>query len=172
MSIEITLLKQVCIFANLWGNPSDKSKAITVTVNGREILLDPKNSNGIIELAYSNRLEGKRTYPVDLMKLHVANEYVHRWDGEGYIQRWLTDHLGDLEDCDSHLDIRFAYLMILKKSCKEVCDDHGKASELLPNDDGDYDEDYFKSVAKTYERLCGLGECPPIDTAYFITIER
>ena len=171
MDYEITLQKQVCVFADLWGDTPDRDGATAVTVNGRKIPLDPKKGGNTIELTYSDRLEGKRTYPIDLTKLRIVTEYVHRWDGAGYIQRWLTYCMGDWEDCDSSLDIPFRYLMELKESCGKVCADHGRADELLPNDEGEYDGDYFKSVAETYAMLCRLEECPQRDTAYLITLE-
>ena len=167
MGCEITLLKQVCVFATQWKGTLHKDNGITVTIGGKDISLDPANGDGVIKVRYSGKY-ADTTFPINLARLHTANEYVHRWHNEYYLSRWFTGHVAGVDDHVYRFEVSFDELMALKKSCRKVCDDHGKVPKLLP--DNKYDEAYFKCVEETYKMLCGLGKRAEPNTFYLVTI--
>lgn len=81
------------------------------------------------------------------------------WRKANEIHAWFVKNVQDGEDDCEEYEVYIEQLAELVRLCKEVLDDHSKAEELLPTQEGfffgstDYDEYYFGSLEDTIEKL-------------------
>ena len=79
------------------------------------------------------------------------------WRKANHIHRWFVKNCADGVDECQDIYVSLPELIELDKACREVLNDHSKASELLPTQDGfffggtEYDEYYFKDIEDTME---------------------
>lgn len=81
------------------------------------------------------------------------------WRKANAIHAWILRATKQKEDNCKPIEIYGDKLIELAKACKTVLDDHTKAEELLPTQEGfffgstDYDEYYYRDLQDTYEKF-------------------
>lgn len=81
------------------------------------------------------------------------------WRKVNAVHKWFLDATEQEEDNCQDIDIQGSKILELVDLCKQVLDDHSKASELLPTQDGfffgstEYDDYYFDDIQYTYDSL-------------------
>lgn len=92
----------------------------------------------------------------------VVDVPVAYWRKANEIHRWFVENCADgVDDCKP-VYVDGSQLKLLLDICKEVLEDHSKAEEVLPTQEGfffgstEYDEWYFKDLEKTVKMLEGL----------------
>lgn len=81
------------------------------------------------------------------------------WRKANAIHRWFIQNCANDEDDCREMSVSYDQLMELKRLCQQVLDDHDKAPELLPTQEGfffgstEYDEYYFDDLKHTIEIL-------------------
>lgn len=84
------------------------------------------------------------------------------WRKANAIHRWFVEMCADGVDNCQPVYVDGSQIEELVNLCKEVLEDHSKASELLPTQDGsffgstEYDEWYFEDLEKTVKMLGNL----------------
>jgi len=108
--------------------------------------------------SYEIRQGGKpSTIPTEKIKEIVCEEIY--WRKANAIHSWFVKNCQDgVDDC-GYYDVDIEQLEQLLSTVKQVLDDHSKASELLPSQEGfffggtEYDEYYFKDLEHTKDGL-------------------
>lgn len=86
------------------------------------------------------------------------------WRKANAIHRWFIQNCANGQDDCREMSVSVEQLMELKHLCEQVLEDHSKAAELLPTQDGfffgstNYDEWYFHDLKHTVEALSNLDE--------------
>lgn len=92
-------------------------------------------------------------------RVRYVLEDVFYWRKANAIHAWFVDNCADGVDECQHIDVSYDQLCQLRDLCKQVLDDHSKAEELLPTQEGfffgstEYDEWYFEYIENTYNML-------------------
>jgi len=88
-----------------------------------------------------------------------TNYGIGYWRKANHIHNWFVEHCGDGEDTCQDMYVSQEDLEELLDVCNKVLEDHSKAPELLPTQDGfffgstEYDEYYFQDVEYT-KKVC------------------
>ena len=86
------------------------------------------------------------------------------WRKANAIHRWFIQNCANGQDGCREMSVSVEQLMELRRLCEQVLEDHSKAPELLPTQDGfffgstEYDESYFWDLKHTVEALSNLDE--------------
>lgn len=107
-----------------------------------------------------------RTSSFDKSVVKQVEIEIGYWRKANAIHRWFVDNCQDGEDnCKPYL-VRREDLEKLRDLCQQVLDDHEKASELLPPQEGfffgstDVNEWYFKDLEHTIKVIDGALTLP------------
>lgn len=100
--------------------------------------------------------------PIEINDIkYIESEAVY-WRKANMIHKWFVDHAQEgTDDCKRYYVSR-EQLKELLDTCKQVIENHERAGELLPTQDGfffgssEYDNEYFKYVEYTVEQLSKL----------------
>lgn len=81
------------------------------------------------------------------------------WRKANAIHRWILEHTGQAKDDCHKIYLSKRTVQALVDDCKAVLEDHNKAEELLPTQDGfffgstEYDEYYYEDLKNTVKML-------------------
>lgn len=101
------------------------------------------------------------THEVQDEKLMARRGQIMYWRKANAIHRWFIEHAENsdgYDDC-STIEITVQDLRSIHALCQEVMEDHDKAPELLPVQDGfffgsqEYDKWYFENIERTRDVL-------------------
>lgn len=97
--------------------------------------------------------------PINLNKVQYIIEQSAYWRKANAIHKWFVDNVQDGNDDCKEYYVSKEQLQELVKTCKEVLNDHSKASELLPTQDGfffggtEYNDYYFECLKDTVTQI-------------------
>ena len=96
---------------------------------------------------------------IDLEKISSIEFEVGYWRKSNHIHKWFVDNVQNgLDNCNKY-DVLPYQLEELLSICKEIKNDHSKADELLPTQEGfffgstDYDQGYYDDIEDTIQIL-------------------
>ena len=97
--------------------------------------------------------ELKNTSHIKIERISFIIEEVGIWKDVYHIHNWFVENVQDgIDNCADYY-VTENQLKDLLNTCKEVLNDHSKASILLPvyddDDEVEYDEYYFEEIEKT-----------------------
>ena len=93
-----------------------------------------------------------------LSKKVIEDKELAYWRKANQIREWFSNNLEDFND-NGETKVAKEDLENLIEVCREVSEDHNKASELLPYSEGfffggtEYDEYYFEQIEETIEQI-------------------
>lgn len=94
---------------------------------------------------------------VNLKRVTYIDENVGYWRKDNQIHAWFVNNCGDGEDNCQDIDVSKEKLTELLSLCKQVKEDHSKAEDLLPTQEGfffgtyQYDDWYFNGIQNTID---------------------
>lgn len=102
---------------------------------------------------------GKPVPAIQTKRVKAVVEEVAYWRKANHIHQWFVCNIQDGEDNCSEYEVSKSELKKLVDLCKLILVDPGKASVLLPTQEGffygstDYDESYFDDLQETIDML-------------------
>lgn len=115
----------------------------------------PKNT--MLTLDYPPELDYAKNYCYPSVTMKTKYEIAY-WRKANAVHKYFVDLNGGVDDCRP-IEVGLTELRKLVSICEEIKNDHSKAKELLPTEDGfffgstDYDEWYFDDIDTTIKML-------------------
>lgn len=133
--------------------------------SGEKNIVDAESVDVMVSVNYPDGTRDNLDFATNKPESGVTIELpVAYWRKANAIHRWFVQNCANGEDNCEPMYVPYEKLVELHDLCAKVLEDHSKAPDLLPTQDGfffgptTYDEWYFNDVKHTLEVLKDLDE--------------